>query len=199
MQADVSKDALRRTFHDQRSNLPGEQWAKEDAARTQLLLQVLGDVPRTIALYASRAGEPGTHHVITRLHAAGWVVLLPKLGPAPDWASFEGWDSMRPGWGGIPGPMADGVGAAALHDADAVVVPCLAVSRDGTRLGTGGGWYDRALLRRRPAVPVVALCRTEELLTSLPAETHDVPVDTVITPAGIHDCREPDCPILGSR
>lgn len=197
MQPDVSKDALRRIIHDQRGAVPETQWATDDAARTRLLLQTLGDGPRTIALYASRRGEPGTRQAISLLHAAGWTVLLPKLGLAPDWAAFEGWGSMRPGWGGIPEPMAPGAGPAALHDADVVVVACLAASRHGTRLGTGGGWYDRALPQRRRAAPVLALSRTQELLASLPSQTHDVPVDTVITPAGVHDCREHALPDIG--
>jgi len=59
-----------------------------------------------------------------------------------------------------------------------------AVSRDGTRLGMGGGWYDRALHHRRPGTPVWALANSDEVLPRLPHEPHDLPVDAVITEDG---------------
>jgi 5-formyltetrahydrofolate cyclo-ligase len=52
----------------------------------------------------------------------------------------------------------------------------------------GGGWYDRALLHRRPGVPVLAMVYEGELLEDcdvVPVVGHDVPVDGVITPAGV--------------
>jgi len=75
-------------------------------------------------------------------------------------------------------------GRPARGQADGVVVPCLAVSRDGSRLGMGGGWYDRALRHRRPGTPVWALANADEVLPALPSEPHDLPVDAVVTENG---------------
>ncbi|MGI8761179.1 MAG: 5-formyltetrahydrofolate cyclo-ligase, partial [Jatrophihabitantaceae bacterium] len=75
----------------------------------------------------------------------------------------------------------------AVAAADAVLVPALAVARDGTRLGRGGGSYDRALLRRRPGAPAAALLFDGELLDALPREQWDVPVQAVVLPAGWQD------------
>lgn len=199
MQPHGLKDALRRTITKQRGAVSGPDWAAEDAARTRLLLEAMGEIPGTVALYASRPGEPGTDEAITQLHASGWQVLLPRLGSSPGWAQFKDWEDMRPGWGGIPEPMVHDDGDVALDLADVVVVACLAVARDGTRLGTGGGWYDRALPRRRPGMPVWALARTRELLPVLPAEPHDVPVDVVFTPDGIHPRDKASKPGIGQR
>ena len=65
----------------------------------------------------------------------------------------------------------------------AVIVPGLAVSTDGIRLGRGGGSYDRALARVGPDVPIVALLRDGEFGVQVPAEPHDRAVTGVITPA----------------
>ncbi len=183
-----SKDALRRAVQERRGTLSSQQWARADSARTEFLLSALGPVPATVALYASRPGEPGTRDAITRLHAAGWRILLPVMGRSPGWALFVNWEQMRPGWGGIPEPARSTSAITELSKADAVVIASLAVAADGTRLGTGGGWYDRALPHRRPGVPVWALARSDELLETLPAEPHDVPVNQVVTEMGIHAC-----------
>lgn len=73
-------------------------------------------------------------------------------------------------------------GPEAVAAAAAVVVPGLAVSREGLRLGRGGGSYDRALARLRPGVPVVALLRDGEFGLDVPAEAHDRPVTGIVTP-----------------
>ena len=193
----ASKDALRQGILDQRRALTGAQWAAEDAALTLHLVNALGGTPSTVALYASRPGEPGTQEAVTRLHDEGWAVLLPRLGRTPDWALFDGWERMRRGWGGIPEPTTPGLGADALARAQVVVVACLAVARDGTRVGTGGGWYDRALPRRDGTARVWALARTAELRRSAPSEHHDIPVDGVITAEGMFACGEAALPGIG--
>jgi 5-formyltetrahydrofolate cyclo-ligase len=86
---------------------------------------------------------------------------------------------------GLVGASADrDLGVGAIVDADAVLVPALAVALDGTRLGRGGGSYDRALARRRPGCPAVALLFDGEVVAALPHDSWDAPVDGVITPAG---------------
>lgn len=74
-------------------------------------------------------------------------------------------------------------GPEALARASVVLVAGLAVDRAGTRLGQGGGWYDRALRFTSAGAPVIACVfdweYTEELL---PREAHDMAVDGVLTP-----------------
>lgn len=87
---------------------------------------------------------------------------------------------------GRPPAQPDGEvrGAESLKEADLIVIPALAASVDGTRLGQGGGWYDRALMHRSPDTPVVAAIFDDEVLEAgiIPAEPHDVPVDAIVTP-----------------
>ena len=75
--------------------------------------------------------------------------------------------------------------AQALEAASVVLIAGLSVDEAGTRLGQGGGWYDRALLYKGVSAPVIACVfdweyRGKELL---PHEDHDIPVDGVITPS----------------
>lgn len=66
---------------------------------------------------------------------------------------------------------------------DAVIVPGLAFTPDGRRLGQGGGHYDRLLARLAPGVVTIGVCFGEQLRDDLPTEPHDQRVDHVITDA----------------
>ena len=81
-------------------------------------------------------------------------------------------------------PRGEAMGAESLTEADLIVIPALAASVDGVRLGQGGGWYDRALTHRSPGAPVVAVIFDDEVLApgEIPTEAHDVPIDAIITP-----------------
>jgi 5-formyltetrahydrofolate cyclo-ligase len=139
-----------------------------------------------VAAYVARPHEPGTAPLLAALHRSGVEVLLPVLGPglSRDWGRYKGPDDLcvrapgRP-----PEPSGPSEGPEALARADVVVVPALAVDHRGTRLGQGGGWYDRALRFARPGALLLALVHDgEDLDTELPRDPHDVPVSAVATP-----------------
>lgn len=70
-----------------------------------------------------------------------------------------------------------------LTSASIILIAALAVDRTGTRLGQGGGWYDRALSCTSPEAPVVACIFDWEFdEETLPRAQHDIPVDGVLTP-----------------
>jgi 5-formyltetrahydrofolate cyclo-ligase len=91
---------------------------------------------------------------------------------------------LEPGRFGLLEPVGPRLGPTAIGTADIVVVPALAVARDGVRLGRGGGYYDRALRHARPDAVVVALLFDDEFVDELPAEPHDRRVTAVVTPSG---------------
>jgi 5-formyltetrahydrofolate cyclo-ligase len=64
---------------------------------------------------------------------------------------------------------------------DVVVVPGLAFTVRGERLGQGGGWYDRFLLRTRPGCALVGVAFDPQIVDALPTEDHDVTLDGVAT------------------
>jgi 5-formyltetrahydrofolate cyclo-ligase len=66
---------------------------------------------------------------------------------------------------------------------DVVVVPGLAFTSDGRRLGQGGGHYDRFLPRLRDGCRTVGTAFAEQLVDDLPTEDHDVRVELVVTDA----------------
>lgn len=160
--------------------------AASDAARLPRLLGVTaGHV--AVAAYASIGDEPDTWGLIEALHAAGVRVLLPVLTGrrTPGWAWHTGRDGLRAGWRGILMPSGPALGPEALAEVSLVWVSALLVTPGGARLGTGGGWYDRALPFRHPDAAVATLVNDSEVVEALPTEPHDVPVGVVVTPSRV--------------
>jgi 5-formyltetrahydrofolate cyclo-ligase len=86
---------------------------------------------------------------------------------------------------GLREPGGPRLGVEAVCSVDLLLVPALAVGRDGTRMGRGGGSYDRVLARLpEPGPLVVALLHDGEDVAFVPAEPHDRRVHAVITPTG---------------
>ena len=67
---------------------------------------------------------------------------------------------------------------------DLVLVPGLAFSAAGARLGRGGGFYDR-WLARHPGAITVGLCFACQIVEHLPGESHDLQVQAVLTELGM--------------
>ena len=68
---------------------------------------------------------------------------------------------------------------------DVVVVPGLAFTAAGERLGQGGGWYDRYLAQVRADCTTIGVCFAEQILDTLPVEAHDVTMDHIVTERGV--------------
>lgn len=66
---------------------------------------------------------------------------------------------------------------------DLVLVPGLAFTREGNRMGRGGGFYDRLLTGRAKDAYKLGICFASQLLESIPTEEHDALLDAVISDA----------------
>ena len=67
---------------------------------------------------------------------------------------------------------------------DLILVPGLAFTRDGARLGRGGGYYDRLLANIPARTHRIGVCFAAQILATLPTEPHDQRVERVITESG---------------
>ncbi len=182
-----TKRDLRRSIQVARAAVPPPERA---AAGRAIAARVLGlpivAAAHLVAGFAGHRDEPDTLDLLDRLVAGGKAVLLPVLsGPAgdpePAWAAYGGRAGLVPGRSGVPGPPA-GAARRTVDEADLVLVPGVAFDRAGGRLGRGGGWYDRALARVRPGVPVVGLAYDVCVVDAVPMQPHDRTVDLIVTP-----------------
>jgi 5-formyltetrahydrofolate cyclo-ligase len=134
--------------------------------------QLDGDQP-CVAIYRSLPTEPPTEVLAETLHRRRVRVIVPELLPDKD----LDWHELR-----ADGSQGPGLGLEGIDAADVILVPALAVDHGGTRLGQGGGSYDRALSRRNPDALVIAVVNDDEYAAwPLPNDAHDVRVKAVIT------------------
>jgi 5-formyltetrahydrofolate cyclo-ligase len=141
----------------------------------------------TVAAYVSIGTEPGTTLLLERLSAAGKRIILPVVQPDLDldWSVYHGPTSLAPARMGLLEPLGPRLGVDAIATADVVLVPGLAVSPTGDRMGRGGGCYDRALARVPVGTPVWVLLYDDEVGLEVPVEPHDRKVTGAATPSGL--------------
>ncbi|MFC1549356.1 5-formyltetrahydrofolate cyclo-ligase, partial [Nitrospirota bacterium] len=95
-------------------------------------------------------------------------------------------NDIEAGFKGIPEPTTET--CVRVEDVDIVIVPGVAFSEDGARIGYGGGYYDRLLRRVKGTVPIVALAYEQQLFDELTVEEHDISMDMIITPERTIPC-----------
>ncbi|MEO7318470.1 MAG: 5-formyltetrahydrofolate cyclo-ligase [Chthoniobacteraceae bacterium] len=95
------------------------------------------------------------------------LVFLPKPFAHADWL--------------LAGPEFDALPAIDPARLDLILVPGLAFTQDGLRLGRGGGVYDRLLAGCPARTRRIGVCFATQLVAALPAEPHDQRVERVIT------------------
>lgn len=166
----------------------------DDEARTDRVLDLVRarwpHPGAVIGCYLSQAPEPDTLALVSSLQSLGHRVLAPILSrragigvPRPiAWAWYQGPGSLAPGFHQIPEPLGDVLPATALRGADLVIASGLAGGLDGSRVGTGGGWFDRALTQLDPDVPVWMLLNDSEVVASIAQEPHDRHMTLIVTP-----------------
>lgn len=120
-------------------------------------------------------GEPDTDPLFARLSVEGKRLLLPRV-EASGIVAVDGDAPMVVSTFGVSEPTGPAVD---VGEIDFVIVPGLAFTSAGDRLGYGQGYYDRFL----PTVPApsVGVCFADQLVDEMPLAAHDTRVDIVVS------------------
>lgn len=135
---------------------------------------------RSLALYSPILNEVFTEEIFDQARRLDKRVVYPRVqGAAMEFFPVHGREDLRAGNFGILEPLGDrGVPVAEL---DLLLVPGVAFDQTGHRLGYGKGYYDRLLQQRSAGCRLVGLCFEFQLVSTLPAEPHDVRMDLLVT------------------
>jgi len=133
--------------------------------------------------------EPETRKIIEFSWKSGKQIVVPCVLPnKPELfhSRLNSFEDLRPGALGVLEPSPEQRIAFTPDRFDLVIVPGVAFDRLGGRLGYGKGYYDRFL--DQTLAFRLALAFDFQLLQSVPTETHDVPMDGILTESGIYFC-----------
>jgi 5-formyltetrahydrofolate cyclo-ligase len=171
------KASLRRLMRDVRRAVPSEERQRQGAQVADRLALLLSHLPddAIVLSYRSITEELPTGLINERL-AERWRVAIPRVTPNGVEA-VVGASLWEPRAFGIMEPI-DGEVVAA-EGLSAVIVPGVAFTVSGDRLGQGGGYYDR-LLANAVAL-AVGVCLNEQVVDHLPMMVYDRRVQVLVT------------------
>lgn len=133
---------------------------------------------KTIYGYLPYNQEVRTVPMLEQAMKEGKRVAVPKCyGDQMRFIYVEDLSLVENGYANIPEPIAD---EPVADDPTALVLmPGLAFTEEGNRMGYGGGFYDK-FLAAEPNHPTVALCYDFQMVDYIPTDDYDIPVDRVL-------------------
>ena len=176
----LRKEALRR----RRSLTAAERQEKSRLIAEKLLTDDRIRSARTVLGFFSMKDEVEMEDILRHLLDMGKKVALPLVtGPGiMEAVELKSFADLVPGDFNIPTVREDAREIIAPHELDCIIVPAVAFSDEGYRLGMGGGFYDRYLVRaeKTARLAVVFDCQIFPA-EGFPREEYDQQVDSVFT------------------
>ncbi len=184
------KRILREEMNRKRNALTkGEAESKSEAIMRNLAKLAEYKKAKAVMFYASKGNEVGTEMPIRKSLGEGRLVLLPITNAEKgelEISEIKDYDSdLKKGAYGIMEPKQKT--AVAEDEIDAVIVPGIAFDMEGHRLGYGLGYYDK-LLHRLANAAKIGLAYDFQVVDNLPRESHDQPMDIVVTESRVIRC-----------
>ena len=197
----MDKAELRRAVIARRDALDLDLRAAKSADICARLVELLGRLdaaaPHTVAVYAAMGSEVDSAAFAAAAAKRGWRVAYPCMLSATDAAACGQRMCMRAvAVGDAPAAtfIAHPTRAFAATDIDSsrfpivpaealdmIVAPLVAFDRTGTRLGYGGGCYDRYLPMLSPVCQIVGIAFDEQRVDHIPTDAHDLPLPHIIS------------------
>ena len=189
MQSAASKNALRAEMRKRRRELSSEERKRAARSVCETLLADAEIARRiaakgaTVAVYIASPDELDVSGFAAGMLERGVRVVAPRWnGETYELAQLKGLDSesLRIGPMGIREPL-DPPPEGSREAPCVWIVPGLAFTRNGKRLGYGGGWYDRLLADASPDALLVGVAYPIQIVADIPYEPHDISLNRIVT------------------
>lgn len=181
----VTKNEIRMAMRARRKAVTPEA---RNAVSAVLSKRLFGDNPAIgkalakkgpIAVYLASKEEIDLTDFISAALSFGCTIVAPRWnGTEYELVRIESLETLVSGPHGILEPPAGPV--IRPQDVRAWLVPGLAFTKDGGRLGYGGGWYDRLLANVPKHIPKIGVAYAFQIVDALPSEPHDARLTDVI-------------------
>lgn len=197
MNLTLQKKALRQRIINLREQLSPDVRAAHSTAITERLLRLPAYQQANVVLgYMSFGAEFDSSIWVKQVLADGKRLALPKVNRQTNQLDLYWVDDLASqlavGVWGIPEPVAEGCERLSkLNEVEFALLPGVAFTRSGARLGYGGGFYDKLLASIEPHPSLVAAAFGLQVVGDMPQEATDVKVEWVVTEQEIIDCSKP--------
>ena len=157
--------------------------ANERRKREEILHNNLFSMPefldaKSVMLFANLPDEIDTFSLIDKCISMGKKVFLPVIN-GDDMTACEFTGEYRLGRYDIKEPVTPHSSLLTPNSIDFILVPGVAFSPNGYRLGRGKGYYDK-FLSKYSNLFTVGVCFREQFYLDIPTEPHDIPMHKVI-------------------
>ena len=176
------KAELRARMRRMRRALSGEEQQRAADSVYARVMNLSGYRAAEIVMaYVAARGELLLQRVLEDVLNSGRVLALPRCGEKGTMDAYCVTDmrQLRRGAYGILEPD-ESCPLVPPEDIDLMLIPGTAFDRAGGRIGQGGGYYDRYIIKTRAVR--VGICHGFALVNHIPTEKHDVRMDAVVTP-----------------
>lgn len=144
---------------------------------------------KVIGITLSQELEWDTYTVVRKAWKEGKKVCVPKTIPQTKELHFyqiDNFDQVESGFFDIEEPIPSRCKRVDALAIDLLIVPGVVFTKEGYRIGFGGGYYDRFL--KEYTGTTLSLVHSKQLMNNMPIEPHDIPVQYLITENEIIQC-----------
>ena len=188
----MTKKLMRNTMRKQLASLDEVTYNKNSKQiEDKFMKQVVASDATTIGLTISNFPEVDTWSIIKHLWSIGRKVVVPKCSPkdrSMDFYQIQSFDQLERVYMHLLEPNPQQSIAITPQDIDMLVVPGVAYSKEGYRIGFGGGYYDRYLTKF--SGDTLSLAFDIQVVEDVEYDVFDIPVDQIITPNEIIRCKQ---------
>jgi 5-formyltetrahydrofolate cyclo-ligase len=173
---------------------------KEAAIEKRLFALDLFREAKCILFYVSFRSEVNTRKCLRDVIKSGKKLVLPAVDTVNRTIKLyetSALSELAPGYMGILEPEERDDRKVSLRGIDLVIIPGVGFDLRGTRLGYGGGYYDRLLsyeskrlAKVKGHITTIALSFEEQIGQEIPSEPHDIKVDMIVTDKRVIRCSD---------
>ena len=181
------KKELRKKFAEERNAMPLEEIDNKSNSIVKILLGTEEyKKAKRIFTFVNANSEPITIPLIEQAWKDGKMVAVPKMTGKPHemvFVEIKSMEELEPNKYGIREPKLT-EGKVVLSDKDTImIVPALAIDKEGYRLGYGGGYYDK-YISENDSMANIGIAFSRQVIEKVPISENDMKLDMVITEKG---------------
>ncbi|MEL3961652.1 5-formyltetrahydrofolate cyclo-ligase [Lysinibacillus endophyticus] len=186
----MNKSEWRRKIKEKLENMSNDLYMRSSLVIREKLLKEPSIIEgNTIAITISNNREVDTIGIIESLWKADKNVVVPKCNSKNRTMHFykiENFNQLEIVYMDLREPIPDLTELVSAEQINCMIVPGIVFDKSGYRIGYGGGYYDRYLERFKGQL--ISLAFHFQVVESVPKDSHDIPVNVIITDQDRIDC-----------